>query len=257
MWNSEFPDNPNPFKSARSERQDGVRRLKLADRAWHQTTPDELGKPLEVCDHRWQTIILLAHTGGLREGEIWNLTWADVDPNGLTVAVNPKLDTATTRAWSPKDHERRTMPLTPEAKLALLRLGWTLGQPYVVLTPDRYARLLRGPDRGSRPVRILDSFLGQYHVRCRWAAVPADDFHALRRTCINNWLEAGVLPHGVQKMPGHSSIETAIRFYAKVDRAAIDPAREASARYSVRVGAMQAGGTQLVWPLGGCKKPRF
>gem|GEM_PF-2363317 len=236
VWNSEFPHNPNPFKSARSERQGGVRRFKLAERAWHRTTPDELGKLLNVCDNRWQTMILLAYTAGLREGEIWNLIWTDVDPDGLTVAVNPKLDTATTWAWSPKDHERRTMPLTSEVKLALFRLGRTLGQPYIVLTPDRCARVLRGRDRGRRPVQILNNFLRQYHVRCRWAGIPVDDFHALRKTCITNWLEAGVPPHEVQKMAGHSSIETTIRFYAKVDRSAIDRAREASGRYSVGVG---------------------
>ena len=149
------------------------------------------------------------------------------------------------------------MPLMPEAKLALSRLGRTLGQPYVVLTLHRYAGLLRGRDRGNRPVRTLNDLLRQYHVRCRWAGVPVDDFHALRKTCITNWLEAGTPPHEVPMTAGHSSIETTIKFYAKVDRAAIDPAREASARYSAGAAPMQAGGTQLIWGPRGCKKPRF
>ena len=83
---------------------------------------------------------------------------------------------------------------------------------------------------------MLNNFLLQYHTRCHWAAVPEDDFHALRKSCITNWLEAGVPPHEAQKMAGHSQIETTIRRYAKVDHTAIDRAREASTRYSKAVG---------------------
>jgi len=64
--------------------------------------------------------------------------------------------------------------------------------------------------------------------------VPEDDFHALRKTAVTNWLEAKLPLHEVRKMAGHSSIETTIKYYAKVDRAAIDRARAASVRYSTR-----------------------
>ena len=79
---------------------------------------------------------------------------------------------------------------------------------------------------------MLTNFLRQYHTRCHWAGVPEDDFHALRKTCITNWLEDGVPPHEVQQLAGHSSIETTMKYYAKVDRSAIDRARKTSARYS-------------------------
>ncbi len=236
MWNSEFPHNPNPFKATRSERQGGIRRFKLADREWHRTSPDELAKLLGVCDRYWQAMILLAYTAGLREGEIWNLTWTDVDLDGMTITVNAKQDTTTTWSWSPKDHQRRTLPLTPQTKLALLRLERFHAQPYVVLTRDRYARIWREFRQGKRPARILNNFLTMYHTRCRWAGVPEDDFHALRKTAITNWLESGMPPHEVQNMAGHSSIETTIRYYAKVDRSAIDRAREASVAYTRGVG---------------------
>jgi integrase len=236
VWNSEFPNNPNPFRATRSERQGGIRRFKVPDREWHRTTPEELGKLLRVCDSYWQAMILLAYTAGLREGEIWNLTWADVDLDGMTIAVNTKQDTANTWSWSPKDHQRRTLPLTPRTKAALLRLERTDDQPYVVVTRERYARIWREFRQGKRPARILNNFLTMYHTRCRWAGVSEDDFHALRKTAITNWLEAGMPPHEVQNMAGHSSIETTIRFYAKVDRSAIDRARAASIAYTREVG---------------------
>ena len=236
VWNSEFPSASNPFKATRTERKGGLRRLKVADRKWHRTTPEDLQALLGMCCDRWQAMILLAYTAALREAEVWNLTWDDVDLDAMTVAVNPKRDTDAIWLWVPKDYERRTLPLTPETKMALLRLGRVDGQPYVVLTPERFVRIQRQRGQGKHPNRVLNNFLRQYHTRCRWAEVPEDDFHALRKTAITNWLEAGVPPHEVQRMAGHSSVETTIRYYAKVDRAAIDRAREASVRYTRAVG---------------------
>ena len=237
VWNSEFPNQPNPFQATRSDRQGGVRRFKVASREWHRTTPDELDRLLRACDHRWRAMILLAYTAGLREAEIWNLTWADIDFEGMTASVNPKSATRTTWAWSPKDHERRQLPLSADAKLALMRVPRTDGVPYIFVSKERYARLQASRRRGRDPGReTLNNFLRMYHVRCRWADVPEDDFHALRKTAVTNWLEAGVPPHEVQKMAGHSSVETTIRYYATIDRAAIDRVRQASEAYTKAVG---------------------
>lgn len=233
VWNSEFPNNPNPFKSSRSERQGGVRRFKVPNREWHRTTPEDLTKLLKVCDHRWQGIVLLSYTAALREGEIWNLAWSDLALDKMTVFVNPKEMSETTWRWTPKDHERRTLPLTVEAKLALLRLKRADECPYVFVPPDRWRYLLNNlAIIDSSGFAVLNNFLLQYHARCRWAEVPEDDFHSLRKTCITNWLEAGVPPHEVQRLAGHSSVETTMKYYAKVDRSAIDRARRASTAYT-------------------------
>ena len=74
VWNTEFPNVANPFRSTRTERKGGIRRLRVADREWHRTTPDELRALLDVCCSRWRVMILLAYTAGLREAEVWNLT---------------------------------------------------------------------------------------------------------------------------------------------------------------------------------------
>ena len=241
VWNSEFPNHPNPFKSTRSERQGGIRRFKVPDRDWHRTSPDELTKLLGVCDHRWHAMVLLSVTAALREGEVWNLTWDDLALEQMTVSVNPKHATPITWPWTPKDHERRVLPLTPQSKLALLRIEQTDECPYVFVPVRRWQRLL---SLRSAPAKerfeVLTNFLRQYHTRCRWAGVPEDDFHSLRKTCITNWLEDGVPPHEVQRLAGHSSIETTMKYYAKVDRSAIDRARNSSARYSSPAAANHA-----------------
>ncbi len=178
-------------------------------------------------------MLLLSYTAGLRAGEVWNLTWTDVDLDAMTVSVNPKDGDASTWKWMPKDHERRTLPLTLEAKLALMRLPRVGGCPYMVVPERRWTDILNHPEMVEKAgFTVLNNFLRQYHVRCRWAKVPMEDFHALRKTCITNWLEANVPPHEVQHLAGHSSIETTMKYYAMVDRAAIDRAREASSSYT-------------------------
>ncbi len=96
-----------------------------------------------------------------------------------------------------------------------------------MIPPEPYERIIAHLRRGKR-LQTLNNSLRMYHVRCRWADVPPDDFHALRKTAITNWLEAGVPPHEVQRMAGHSSIETTMKHYAKVDRSTIDRVRETS-----------------------------
>ncbi|MHC4235915.1 MAG: hypothetical protein ACYSUQ_12430 [Planctomycetota bacterium] len=59
----------------------------------------------------------------------------------MTLAVIPEPDTDDTWSWSAQDYERRSLPLGREAKQALLRLGQSPGQPYVILTPERCERI--------------------------------------------------------------------------------------------------------------------
>ncbi|MHC4064332.1 MAG: site-specific integrase [Planctomycetota bacterium] len=192
---------------------------------------------LGVCDNPWQAAIRPAYTAGLREAEIWNLTCRDIVFHGLTVAVIPEPDTNDTWSWTPRDFERRSLPLGLEAKQALLRLRQSPGHPYVILTPKRCERIQAGRRRGERKPyhRFVSSFLQDYHFRCRPAGVPEDDVHALRKTAIANWLEAGVPPHEVQKMAGHSSVQTTMRYNVKVNRSAIDRDRRAPRAYSRRI----------------------
>lgn len=247
VWNSEFPSCPNPFKATRSERQGGIRRFKVTSKRWERLRPDDLQKLLRAAGKddrhrakRWQAMILLAYTAAMRSGEIQNLIWTDVDLDSMTLGVNPKPESPATWLWSPKDHERRTLPLTAETKMAILRLMPSdPSHPYVVVSDERYARIQATRQRGRwrETSSVLNNFLREFHTRCRQAELTEMDFHALRKTCITNWAESGVPLHEVQQLAGHSSIETTRRFYLKVDRSAVDRAREAAQRYTVGAAA--------------------
>jgi integrase len=238
VWNSEFPKMENPFRACRSERAGGLRRGKIADQDWHRMSTVELRKLLGVLDQRWQAIVLVAYTSGLRKHELGNLTWADADMDKMLVGVNPKRDTATTWAWSPKDHERRMLPLVPEAKMALMRLRGNAAGPYVFVEPKRYRLLLRGRTKDGRDSgrEVFNNLNRTFSAACMRAKIAETQFHSLRKTCITNWLESGargarVEPHEVQRLAGHSSIETTMRYYAKVAVEALDRARRASTSY--------------------------
>jgi len=132
--------------------------------------------------------------------------------------------------------------LTPQTKMALLRLPRDKECPYIVVPARRWKYVFDHPALVDQAgFAVLNNFLKQYHARCRWAKLPEVDFHALRKTCVTNWLEGGVPPHEVQKLAGHSSVETTLKYYAKVDHSAIDRARQASTAYTMPNAGNHAG----------------
>ena len=53
-------------------------------------------------------------------------------------------------------------------------------------------------------------------------------FHDLRSTCIPEWLKKGMMPHEIQRLSGHASIDTTMKYYAGIREFMIDRARKAS-----------------------------
>ncbi len=76
----------------------------------------------------------------------------------------------------------------------------------------------------------VNNLLRNYKTILARAGVEVDAFHSLRKSCITNWLKDGVPPHEVQAMAGHASIETTMKYYAKVDIDGRARVRQASER---------------------------
>ena len=72
------------------------------------------------------------------------------------------------------------------------------------------------------------NFRRNWEVICGKAGILDVTFHDLRATCITEWFENGMMPHEVQRLAGHSSIETTMNYYVGIREAMIDRAREAS-----------------------------
>ncbi len=61
---------------------------------------------------KWDLLIIIALSTGLRRGELLNCTWGDIDIAEQTIKVSPKLNADATWEWGIKDTDRRTLLLT-------------------------------------------------------------------------------------------------------------------------------------------------
>ncbi len=194
----------------------------------------ELIAMLATASLLWQARIIAAASAGLRKSEVLNLTVKDIDFERGLILVQAKKETDHTWPWSPKNYEVRRLPLTEELNRLLVRIldGLPTGQPYLMLTAKRYwwlqqlrangemkERCRNTPDENFRPFkRILQR-----------AKIGDGCFHDLRRTAITSWFlpESGLSPKEVQRLAGHSDIETTLKYYAACRTDIVDRARQA------------------------------
>lgn len=213
----------------------GISMLKVPDGLVRLVTEKEFRQILRVaCDPIWKARIFLAKTSGLRRGEILNLTINDVDFAKGKIIVQPKKDTKFTWRWVVKDKERREVPLVDGAANLLIQLQEKMPekQPYFFLTPERYQYLLHRNATGDLIDRVAkcpdNNFRRNWLHLCKKAGIDDLTFHDLRATCITEWFEQGMMPHEVQRLAGHSSIETTMKYYVGIRDEMIDRARKAS-----------------------------
>lgn len=217
----------NPF--------DGLPLLKVPKKAVRLFSEKECEKIIRMTPSMiWKAGILLAKTAGLRRGEVLNLTINDIDFAKGKIVVQAKSTTKRTWRWVVKDKDRRELPLIDEVAQLLVDIQAELpeGQPYLLLTPERYQYLIRLSNTGKLIDRIAKCPDGNFRRNwlqiCKKAAVKGATFHDLRATCITEWFEQGMMPHEVQRLAGHSSIDTTMNYYVGIRESMIDRARQAS-----------------------------
>jgi len=214
---------------------DGIPLLKVPQGLVRLISEQELSRVLNAAQKPiWKARILLGKTAGLRRGEILNLTINDIDFAKEKIIVQPKSETKHTWRWVVKDKERREVPLVEEVAKVLIELQEQLPQehPYLLLTPQRYRYIMQFKASGKlidRVAKCPDSnFRRNWKVICKHAGIDDATFHDLRATCITEWFEQGMMPHEIQRLAGHSSIETTMNYYVGIRETMIGRAREAS-----------------------------
>jgi integrase len=94
----------NPFKN--------VKTPKLVVSPWHYLTPAEYKKLLKAAPSLcFKALYTLAYTGGLRFGELYSLTWKNIDFEAGEVKIENRPATANLPPFRIKDHEAWTIPL--------------------------------------------------------------------------------------------------------------------------------------------------
>jgi integrase len=147
-------------------------------------TVPELRRLLEVCRSRlsgyydWETICLLGARAGLRRGEIYWLSWRDVDLQRRVISVVPK------HGWQPKDAEQRHIPIPKDLERRLRKIPRTT--EWVI---------------GERPsLSVMSAFFQKISRKAKLAG----NIHTLRHTYASHLVQAGVDLYTVAELLGHS-----------------------------------------------------
>lgn len=210
-------------------------------------TPSQAERFLEfVKGDRLHALYCLAVHSGLRQGELFGLTWADVDLDNGTVTVRRTLTELNGRLedGTPKSKAgRRTVELPPVTIDALiahkrqLLIEGNAGQPYVFCSPEgKRLRKSNVQRRSFKPILKRANDAARKAVEGTDAEpelLPDIPFHALRHTHATILLDQGVHPKLVQTRMGHSQIGLTLDTYSHVikgmDRKASDAIAKAFA----------------------------
>lgn len=193
----------------------------------------------------WRAFIQLGYTSGLRLKELLNLQWRDADFNGESVTVvgkeaencqTPDGTVYRTLSWSPKTHQRRSVPI-PETTVAILNKlkAASDGSPYCFISLDRLLVLENKRQAGILRERfeVVNNVLRNFKVIQRHVAetLEVEDWvtgtvHDLRRSYGTRM--ADVVPmHVLMKWMGHSDISVTAKYYLDVSDQHAETARSA------------------------------
>ncbi len=151
---------------------------------------DELNRILDACDESEKAIFATFLLTGLREEELCYLTWPDVDlrdRDNATLRVTGEGK----QGFSPKDYEERIIPISRELAELLARQPRRTAWVFPTKAGNRQTHLLR------RLKELADA-----------AHVMGATLHKFRHTYATRLLENGCDIVTVQKLMGHSDLDT-------------------------------------------------
>ncbi len=168
---------------------------------------DEIDRIFAQCDVFEKAIFATFLLTGLREEELCFLTWEDVhiaDPDNATIRVSGEGK----QGFSPKDYEERLIPIQLELVEQLRELPRRATWVFPTRTGNRQTHLLR------RLKEIADA-----------AKVTGATLHKFRHTYATRLLESGSDIVTVQRLMGHSDLDTTKQYLdpdEKLKRSAVN-----------------------------------
>ncbi|MEP7274337.1 MAG: site-specific integrase [Acidobacteriota bacterium] len=144
---------------------------------------------LDACVGRYEHLRPLIIAGvdlGMRSGELFLMTWGDVDFNQNLITIKPENE---------KANRGRTAAMTGRVRDELLRLREA--------SEERPDGLVFG---------ITSSVKNGWRAICKTAEVTDLRFHDLRHTCVTRLVAAGVPAAAVMKSVGHTTLSMLSRY---------------------------------------------
>ncbi|HUQ95823.1 MAG TPA: site-specific integrase [Bryobacteraceae bacterium] len=152
--------------------------------------PEEIDLILSACDSREKTIFATLLLTGFREEELCYLTWPDVEIKNLDNAT-VRVSGEGKEGFSPKDYEERIIPIPRELAEFLQELPRASRWVFPTKTGNRHTHLLRRLKDIAAAVNVPDATL-----------------HKFRHTYATRLLESGCDIVTVQRLMGHSDLDT-------------------------------------------------
>ena len=144
---------------------------------------------LDSIDEKWfRDIIEIAYYTGMRQMEILNLTWDDIDFDSEQIVIS-------NRVVLSKSKRIRILPMSNAVKKILL----SIYRCQTNLLVFQYER------RAIKPDHISKKFKKQVK---RLNINPSINFHSLRHTFASRLVQKGVSIYHVSKLLGHASVTT-------------------------------------------------
>lgn len=168
-----------------------VKELAVAKKIPSYLSEDEYLRLLKACTgSRTRCLHPFVATGvyaGLRKGEMFHLTWSDVDLLGRKIHIQSKED------WTVKWYESRSVPICDALYKILNKHKPHPHSPYVFYNPD-----------GSR----FHDIRGSLKSAAKRAGIEHITVHMLRHTFASQLTMKGVDLSSVQELLGHADLQT-------------------------------------------------
>ncbi|MHC4674286.1 MAG: tyrosine-type recombinase/integrase [Planctomycetota bacterium] len=248
---------------------DMIKSPEMSTRPWYHLKPKDFLELLVVAPNtRWKAIYWVLYGCGLRFGEAFNLTWADIDFEHSRIHVRNRAATPNLPPFKVKADGRgaaskeRVVPMPRPVVDALTQ--WQAeapeGVPLVLLTAERFETVQKNWKRcqeglpriggkNPRPWENRDMALNvqreiKRHIRRAGIKSSAPiTVHTFRKSFGQNHADSGTPIHVLQQLMGHSSITTTREFYIRVSDA---NTQAAVARYE----QLMVNGAQMPASLG-------
>lgn len=169
---------------------------------------EEVHHLLDCAKNEGEIVLVMYATAiftGLREGEIAGLQWGDVDFDNRTITVQRSY------AGPTKSGQVRYVPIF-DVLLSILR-------QWKIRCPDKYVFPNQNGTMHGKSARIFQEVLHRVLKAAKFPEFVRNGkkrryivFHDLRHTFASHWMMKGGDIYKLQKMLGHESVETTMRY---------------------------------------------
>lgn len=173
-----------------------IRLLRVAPKEVDYLSSEESALLLsDATEPRWQGMVLVALHTGLRLGELLALEYSDVDPTSQVLRVSRSIVRGIVD--SPKSNRIRRIPMT-----RAVTQFFATGPRFGLVFPRRDGRAHVNDSTAENAIKRM----------CRRVGLRLIGWHTLRHTFATNLAVSGIPLHVAQRLLGHSSIATTMRY---------------------------------------------